>query len=56
MESLPKLVYTVKEACRILRVSRTTVWKLVQSKKLKAVRIGRRVLFTPKAIEEFLNP
>jgi excisionase family DNA binding protein len=50
-----KLTYTIPEACKALQISRTTLWKLVQSRRLKPVRIGRRVLFTTRALEEFLN-
>jgi len=55
MNTFPKLVYTVEETCQILKVSRTTVWKLVRGKKLKTVRIGRRVLFTLQALQDFLG-
>lgn len=51
----PKLTYTVSETCKALQISRTTLWKLVKSRRLKPVRIGRRVLFTTSALEEFLN-
>ena len=50
-----KLTYTISETCRALQISRTTLWKLVKSRRLKPVRIGRRVLFTTRALEEFLN-
>jgi excisionase family DNA binding protein len=50
-----KLTYSIPEACKALQISRTTLWKLVKSRRLKPVRIGRRVLFTTRALEEFLN-
>jgi len=52
---VPKLTYSVPEVCEALQISRTTLWKLVRSRRLKPVRIGRRVLFSLKAVEEFLN-
>lgn len=53
--NVPKLTYSIPEVCAALQISRTTLWKLVRSRRLKPIRIGRRVLFTLKAIEEFLN-
>ena len=55
MNTLPKLVFTIEEACQILKVSRTTIWRLVRRKKLKTFRIGRRVLFTLEALQDFLG-
>jgi excisionase family DNA binding protein len=51
----PKLTYSIPEACKALQISRTTLWKLVKARRLKPVRIGRRVLFTTRTLEEFLN-
>ena len=51
----PKLTYSIPGACKALQISRTTLWKLVKSRRLKPVRIGRRVLFSLRAIDEFLN-
>ncbi|MGH9929741.1 MAG: helix-turn-helix domain-containing protein [Pyrinomonadaceae bacterium] len=53
--NVPKLTYSIPEACEALQISRTTLWKLVRSRRLKPVRIGRRVLFSLKAVDEFLN-
>ena len=53
--NVPKLTYSVPEACEALQISRTTLWKLVRSRRLKPVRIGRRVLFSLKALEDFIN-
>jgi excisionase family DNA binding protein len=53
--NVPKLTYSVPEVCEALQISRTTLWKLVRSRRLKPVRIGRRVLFSLKAVDEFLN-
>ena len=51
----PKLTYSIREVCESLQISRTTLWKLVRSRRLKTVRIGRRVLFSLKSIDDFLN-
>ena len=47
----PKLTYSIPEVCEALQISRTTLWKLVRSRRLKPVRIGRRVLFSLKAVD-----
>ena len=52
---IPKLTYSIPEVCEALQISRTTLWKLVKSRRLKPVRIGRRVLFPVRAVDEFLN-
>ena len=53
---LPKLVCNIPETCHILGdISRSTLWRLCKAGKLKPVRIGRRVLFTLRAINDFLN-
>ena len=52
---IPKLTYSIPEVCEALQISRTTLWKLVKSRRLKPVRIGRRVLFPVRALDEFLN-
>jgi excisionase family DNA binding protein len=52
---IQKLTYTIAEACMALQISRTTLWKLVKSHRLKPVRIGRRVLFPIRVLDEFLN-
>ena len=53
--NVPRLTYCIPEVCEALQISRTTLWKLVRSRRLKPVRIGRRVLFPLRAIDEFFN-
>ena len=54
MGSLPKIAYTIQEAMQMTSLSRTTLWAAVKKGKLKCIRVGRRVLFTLQALEEFL--
>ena len=35
---------TVEESAKLLRVSPTTIWRLVQSGQLPAIRVGRKAL------------
>ena len=51
----PPKLYTVKEVVGILKVSRTTLWKLLRSGQLECLRIRRRVLFTVGQLEAFIT-
>lgn len=42
-----------EEAASTLRVSVTTVDRLIKAGKLRAARIGRRVVVSPQAIDAF---
>ena len=51
-----KIVYNLKEVMEITGLSRTTIWKAVQSGRLKKAQTGiRKLLFTQRALEEFLT-
>jgi excisionase family DNA binding protein len=52
-DNISEFVCTIKQTCQELTLSRTTVWKLIKSGKLKSKRVGRRVLVPRKAIKEF---
>ena len=50
------MLLTVKEACEILRISRSHLWQLTRSGKIKEVRIGKRGIRIPEAeIERFIS-
>lgn len=46
---------TVNEAASYLRISRTTVWRLLKNKKVARVRIGGRTLIRRVDIDNFLE-
>ena len=48
------LIDTV-EAAALLNICTKTLRKLAKEERVKSVRIGRRLLFTRSAIEEFIN-
>lgn len=48
-------VFTPPEIGGVLRCSKRSVYRLIAAGKLKSVRVGRRVLVTRRALEEFLN-
>mgnify|MGYP001224340264 CR=1 FL=1 len=45
----------VKEACEALGIGRTTLFALRRRGLLRAVKIGRRVLFDPRDLEHFIE-
>jgi len=50
---VPRLV-SIKCACRILGISRTSLYALMASGQLRSVTIGRRRFVPSDAIEEFI--
>ena len=53
---MPPLLVTVPEACRLLGVSRSTVWNLIKSGRIKVAKIGRRTLPLYKSLEALAAP
>jgi excisionase family DNA binding protein len=49
------ILYTIEEAARLLRLSRTTLYELMWNDKLVPIRIGRRVRFTRACLERFVE-
>ena len=48
---LPPICVTVPEACRLLGVSKSTVWSLIASGRIKVARVGRRTLPLYRSLE-----
>jgi excisionase family DNA binding protein len=46
---------TVPETCQYLRISRWTLYRLIQNRKLKTVKIGSRRLVRMQSILEFVE-
>lgn len=46
---------TVEETCQCLRISKWTLYRLIQNNKLKTVKIGSRRLIRVRAIVEFID-
>ena len=51
--SRPRLL-SIKQACRILGLSRTSIYALLASGKLRSVTVGRRRFVPSDAIDEFI--
>lgn len=49
------LVYSISEAAQAMRLSRSMIRKLVHDQKLKASRIGDRVLIPLASLKELLE-
>jgi excisionase family DNA binding protein len=49
----PRLL-SIKQACRILGLSRTSLYALMASGQLRSVTVGRRRFVPREAIEEFI--
>lgn len=47
-------VYTVKEVCEILKISRTTLYKFVDDGVLTGVRIGKHLRFTHEELNQLI--
>ena len=54
-ENLEHLVYTVKEAGRLLRLSRGTTYEAIRRGQIGSIRVGRRLLIPRVAIENLLR-
>lgn len=54
-ESSPQFCLSIKQAIKVIGLGRTTLWKKVEDGSLKCFRIGRRVLFAPEHLREFLK-
>ncbi len=52
---MERATLTEKEFCEAVGISRVTAWQLRKAGKLKHIRIGSRVLYTPACIEKFLT-
>ncbi len=52
---MPKRLYTIKDASRILKVNEALVRHLIKEKKLKAIKIGRSFRISEKGLTLLLN-
>lgn len=48
-------LYSVADAMRLLNVGRTTLYSLIASGKLRAVKLGRRTLIPASAIAALID-
>jgi len=49
------ILFTIEEAARLLRLSRTTLYELMWTDQLVPIRIGRRIRFTRACLEQLIE-
>jgi excisionase family DNA binding protein len=52
--AVPPVVYRVDEAAEALRLSRSAVYELIRSGRLRSVKEGRRRLIPVEALSEYV--
>jgi excisionase family DNA binding protein len=50
---VPRLL-TAQEVAELLRVPRSTVYELARARRIPFVKVGRRTLFVPQALREWI--
>ena len=51
----PKLAYSIKEACQVTSLARSTLYNHISSGRLQIVRVGGRTLVPAKALEALIT-
>lgn len=46
---------TIEEVVKMLRITRPTLYKIMNNNAIEVVRIGGRVLFTEKAVNDYIE-
>lgn len=55
MSNLQGVVYTVLEACKIMRIGKTAFYRALNRGDVRAVKIGNRTLIPEESIRDFLS-
>ena len=50
-----KLAYSIREACAVLSLGKTTIFSLIKDGKIRAVRIGGRTLIPAESLRALLD-
>ena len=48
-------LYTVKETCNLLKISRAKLYLLIKGGSLRSVKIGKKTLFKESTIQRFIG-
>ena len=52
---LPKLAYSIREACETSSLGKTTIYSLIAASRLRAVRVGGRTVIPADSLSALLN-
>jgi excisionase family DNA binding protein len=52
---LPKIAYSIREACQVSSLGRTTLYLHIAAGRLKVTRVGGRTLITAEALHALIN-
>ena len=52
--SLPKIAYSVREACQVSSLGRTTIYAHISANRLKAKRIGGRTIILAESLHALI--
>lgn len=52
---LPRMAYTVKEACSLLTISRTTLYRHINDGLIEAVRLGGRTIIPAANLQRLMQ-
>lgn len=55
MELQAKEFLTIQETCKLLGISRTTLWRILKQGKLKSAKIGSRVIIRKEDLNSLFN-
>lgn len=51
----PKLGYSIKEACRVSSLGRTTIYGHIAAGRLKATHVGRRTIISAESLRALIG-
>jgi excisionase family DNA binding protein len=51
----PKLAYSIREACTVSSLGKTTIYSLIATGRLKAVRVGSRTVIPADSLCALIN-
>lgn len=54
-QSLPKIAYSVREACEVSSLGRTSIYSHIASGRLKAKRIGGRTVIPAQSLHSLID-
>lgn len=54
-QQLPKIAYSIEEACRVSSLGRTTIYKHIASGRLRSVQIGGRRVIPAEALHALIS-